>query len=306
MLDENHLSRLLPEAREFIDKSIEERIEYVRQDRWLPYPKADALLDRLEAFYKMPDKIRPPSMLIVGDSHCGKSSLVRRFKDMHPPTDGMYESACPVFYLPSCPTGPDEDRLYDEILQELMVPFRYSDKPAKKFDEIRYQFDQIGVKVIIIDEISHALSGSAIKLRVFLNAIKNLHNVTKRPIVLVGTQDARFVAGSDRQFESRFKLETLERWKDGDDFRRFLAKLEMTLPFPEPSLLASQELSRLIFNRAESGCIGDFVELVSEAAIMAIKAGKHRVTENEIKNCSFSPSYKEQPSERLPNGKTGI
>lgn len=222
MMDEKHVGRLLPEARELLDGSLDERIAYIRQDRWLPYPEADRLLNKLESLYSMPPKTRPPSMLIVGDSHCGKTSLVRRFRDMHPPTDGVYEAACPVFYLPSCPSEPDEGRLYEEILKELMIPFRYSDKPSRKYDEVKYQFDQIGVKVLILDEISHALSGSALKQRVFMNAIKNIHNSMKRPIVLVGTHDAKFVAGSDRQFESRFKLETLERWKEDDNFRRLV------------------------------------------------------------------------------------
>lgn len=299
MMDEKHVGRLLPEARELLDGSLDERVAYIRQDRWLPYPEADRLLNKLESLYNMPPKIRPPSMLIVGDSHCGKTSLVRRFRDMHPPTDGVYEAACPVFYLPSCPSEPDEGRLYEEILKELMIPFRYSDKPSRKYDEVKYQFDQIGVKVLILDEISHTLSGSALKQRVFMNAIKNIHNSMKRPIVLVGTHDARFVTGSDRQFESRFKLEILERWKEGDDFRRFLARLELTLPFTQASLLAAPELSSLIFKRAENGCIGDFVDLVTEAAVLAANAGKQKITADEIRKCDFKPSYPAQPSERL-------
>ncbi|MGB4599604.1 MAG: TniB family NTP-binding protein [Trichlorobacter sp.] len=216
MVDEKHVGRLLPEARELLHGSLDERIAYIRQDRWLPYPAADRLLDKMESLFNMPPKVRAPSMLVAGDSHCGKTSLVRRFRDMHPPTDDMYEAACPVFYLGSCPSEPDEGRLYDEILKELKIPFRYSDKPSKKYDEVKYQFDQIGVRVLILDEISHALSGSALKQRVFMNAIKNIHNSMQRPIILVGTHDAQFATGSDRQFASRFKLEKLGRWKEDD------------------------------------------------------------------------------------------
>lgn len=299
MGEEQHIARLLPEAREMFGKSIEDRVSYIRQDRWLPYPDADRMLAKLESLYSMPKKIRAPSMLIVGDSHSGKSSLVRRFLDLHPPTDGVYEAACPVYYLESCPSEPDEGRLYDEILQDMLIPFRYSDKPSKKMAEVEYQFEQIGVRVIILDEIHHALSGSALKQRVFLNSIKSLHNKMQRPIVLVGTHEAQFVTSSDPQFASRFKMEALKRWGYDVEFQKFLARLEMTLPFERASLLASPDISKCLYKRAESGCIGDFVDLVVEAAILAINNGKERITNKEIKECDFIPSSKKPPSEQL-------
>lgn len=294
-LDEQHISRLLPETREMLEKSKEDRIHYIQQDRWLPYPRAERLLEKLEMMLSMPPKIRPPSLLICGDSHCGKSSLVRHFTDLHPPTDGVYEAACPVYYLESCPPEPDEGRLYEEILKDIMIPFRYSDKPSKKMDEVFYQFGQMDVAMIILDEIGNSLSGSGLKQRVFMNSIKTLHNRIKRPVILVGTMEAQYVTNSDAQFASRFKTETLTRWEYDSDFQRFIARMEMTLPLNESSLLASAELSKRIFDRAESGCIGDFVELVGAAATMAIKNGSEKVTKKEIKECDFTPSSKRQP-----------
>lgn len=292
MSDDKHIARLLMDAREMLDKSLDERIRYIREDRWLPYPGADHLLGKLEELYKMPNKIRSPSMLIVGDSHCGKSSLVRCFRDRYPANDGIFEAACPVYYLHSCPPEPHEGRLYDEILKDLMVPFRYSDPPAKKLDEVKYHFEQISVRIIILDEMSNALSGSINRQRVFMNAIKNLHNAMKRPIVLVGTHEAEFVTSTDRQFQSRFKVQTLNRWNYGTDFQRFLARLELTLPFEKASLLASADLSMKIFDRAKSRCIGDFVDLVTEAAILAINSGKGQISVREIMECDFTPSSK--------------
>lgn len=298
MTDKEHVSKLFPDAREMLDKSQEEKIRFVREDRWLPYQEADRLLGKLESLFKMPDKIRAASMLIVGDSHCGKSSLVRHFRDRHPRTDGMYEASCPVYYLHSCPPEPDEHRLYEEILQDLKIPFRYSDRPSKKLDEVRYQFEQIGVRMVILDEMSNALSGSSNKQRVFMNALKNLHNAIQRPVILVGTHEAEFVAHSDRQFQSRFKVEMLNRWSYGVEFQRFLAKLELTLPFEQSSLLASAKLSQQIFDRAKSGCIGDYVDLVAEAAVLAIETKAKKISSSQIMECDFSAS-----SERLESKK---
>jgi hypothetical protein len=300
-VDEKHLARLLPEAREMLDKGPEEKIYYIQQDRWIPYPSAERLLGKLELLLNMPSKIRAPSMLITGDSHCGKSSLVRRFRDMHPPTDGVYEAACPVYYLESCPPEPDEGRLYEDILKDLMIPFRYSDRPAKKMDEVWWQFQQIKARMIILDEIGHSLSGSVLKQRVFMNSIKNLHNKVHGPIILVGTMEALYAIDSDKQFSSRFKPEFLPRWEYDLEFQRFLASLELTLPLPKGSMLADSKLSKMVYDRAESGCIGDFVDLVSMAAVMAVKTGSKQITEKEIKGCDFTPSSKKP----LPVQKTG-
>jgi len=296
IIEESHIARMLPEAREMLGKGSEERIHYILQDRWLPYPRAQHILDRLELLLRMPPKIRPPSILITGDSHCGKSSLVRHFRDIHPPTDGVNEPACPVYYLDSCPPEPDEGRLYEDILKDLMIPFRYSDRPAKKMDEVLWQFQQIEVKMIILDEIGHSLSGSALKQRVFMNSIKMLHNKMHVPIILVGTTEAQYVTGSDAQFSSRFKTELLPRWEYDIEFQRFLARFELTLPLCRSSLLAEPKLSKLIYDRADSGCIGDFIDLVGLAAITAIETGSERITDKEIIECDFTPSSKKQPS----------
>lgn len=290
MSNDQHVDKLITAARDMLDKPLEDKIFYIREDRWLPYPTADRILGKLDALLKMPDKIRPPSMLIVGDSHCGKSSLVRLFRDQNPKTEGMYEAACSVFYLHSCPPIPKEDRLYDEILKELGIPFRYSDAPSKKLDEIKYQFEQMDVKMIILDEISNALGGSASMQRQFVNAIKNLHNTHMRPVVLVGTHEAEFVAAADLQFQSRFKIEALPVWSSGPDFQRFLVRLELTLPFPESSLLADPKMATKIYDRAESGRIGDFVDLVAEAAVLALEKGKDRLSLSDITDCDFVPS----------------
>lgn len=289
MIDQMHLDRLLPEAREMLDKSPEERIYYINQDRWIPYAEADRILGILENLLKLPVKSRAPSLLITGRANSGKSCLVEHFRDLHPPTDGVYETACPVYYLSSCPPDPDEGRLYDDILSDLGIPFRPSDKPSVKMGEVVFQFRQIGAEVVILDEIGHSLTGSVTKQRVFMNSIKKLHNQVKKPIVLVGTLEAKYLNASDEQFESRFRVEVLKPWVNDVAFKRFLAQLELSLPFKNPSLLASHELSEIIFNRAGSGCLGDFISLVSSAAAFAVTTGLDKITLNAVKECYFVP-----------------
>lgn len=291
---ENTTLELLPEAKEALSKSDSERMDFIREERWIPYPRSERLLEKLETLLRMPKKTRMPSMLIVGESHNGKSSLIKQFIERHPPTDGLNDSPYPVFYLESVPPEPDEKRLYDEIFDRLLVPFRYSDPPSKKFAELRYYIDKLGMRMLIFDEIHNALSGSVLKQRVYMNALKNLNNL-HIPVVLVGTLDALYATGTDKQISSRFKPYSLPHWDVDRDYVKFLTSLEVTLPLKKPSNLATRDIATYIYDRAESGCVGDFVDLVSEAAILAIESGSEQITVDELRDCEFIPSTKRSP-----------
>lgn len=288
---QTHFDNLLPETRRMLDKSDEERITYLEGEKWIPYPLAEKILGKMSALMKAPQKARMPNLLIIGDSNNGKTSVVRKFFRDHPPTDGRMEDAYPVVYV-QAPPVPDERRFYDEILSVLMVPFRHRDAPSQKIEDIKYYFEKIGTRMLIVDEIHNVLSGSVIKQRAFMNALKNLGNKMMIPIVLVGTKDALVATSTDMQISSRFKPVRLSLWKLDRDFVQLLASIEQTLPLKKPSSLASKELAPEI-QRLSEGQIGEIVSVVNEAAIMAIKTGSERITMKEIDACGFVP-----PSQR--------
>lgn len=291
-IDKAHIERLIPEAREMLDRETAERLRFIRVDRWIGYPRATEIMERMEDLFQEPDKYRMPSLLIVGEPNNGKTSLVRKFCADHPKTDGWDEAAYPVMYV-QAPPVPDERRFYDSILATLLVPFRYRDAPSEKLNSISYYFDKIGTRMLIVDEIHNILSGSPAKQRAFLNALKNLSNMMQIPIVLVGTKEALATVTIDSQFSSRFKPERLPSWKPNQDFVNLLASLEMTFPLAQPSNLASAELAPTIFELS-GGVIGEITALLAEAAVVAIKSGTERISLKEIRQTGIRP-----PSERL-------
>lgn len=295
-IDEQHLKKLLPETREVIFKSQEERIEYLKTEKWIPYPKANKILEKLEELRVEPKRSRMPSLLLVGESHNGKTSLVKKFWRDNPPTDGIHSAAYPVFYV-QAPPVPDERRFYDEIFSTLLVPFRHRDDPSQKVEMVQYYFEKIGTQVLVVDEIHNVLSGSIAKQRAFMNALKNLGNRLMLPIVLVGTKDALMATNTDMQISSRFRPMHLPLWRMDGDFVNLLASIELTLPLKNPSPLATKEIAPEIFNLSE-GYIGEIVALVSEAAIVAIETGTEHITMKEIKATGFTaPSKRRAVSE---------
>ena len=93
------LSHLLPAAQGLARLPADERIQRLRADRWIGYPRAVEALNRLEALYAWPNKQRMPNLLLVGPTNNGKSMIVEKFRRTHPASSDV--SAAKSTYLPS-------------------------------------------------------------------------------------------------------------------------------------------------------------------------------------------------------------
>ena len=58
----------------------EKRIALLRHDRWIGYPLARRVLNRLDDFLNWPKQQRMPNGLIIGPTNNGKSMIVERFR----------------------------------------------------------------------------------------------------------------------------------------------------------------------------------------------------------------------------------
>ena len=155
--------RLTLKTLEMLNKSEEERIEYIKKERFIVYSGAQKILDKLEDLLIEPKKSRMPCLLIVGDSNNGKTSVVKKFLKMHMPTDGIETDAVPVIIV-QAPPRPDISMFYDSILDEILIPFKKSDSLSRKDAEITYYFSKLGTKMLIVDEIHNILSGRHMRL----------------------------------------------------------------------------------------------------------------------------------------------
>src|SRR5215510_11021322 len=59
------------------------RIDRIRGPRWIGYPRAKQLLDKLDELLTHPKTHRMPNLLIVGDTNAGKTMLANRFVQLH-------------------------------------------------------------------------------------------------------------------------------------------------------------------------------------------------------------------------------
>jgi hypothetical protein len=121
------------QARAALDLPSQERIARIRQPRWIGYTRAKQVLAKLEDLRTHPKTHRMPNLLLFGETNNGKSMIANRFGALHPPSDnaGGDHAIFPVLIV-QAPPVPDENRLYNAVLETLRAPYLPSDVLAKK------------------------------------------------------------------------------------------------------------------------------------------------------------------------------
>ncbi|KAB7890288.1 TniB family NTP-binding protein [Poseidonibacter ostreae] len=299
-IKEDHLKNLLPQVQEVFEKSNLERMNFIREEKWITYPNATKIHDRMKILLTYPKKSRMPGMLLVGETNNGKSSIIKRFKKLneYKNEEGILEVTQIPIVIVQAPPSPDLGYFYSNILNCFAVPFRNTDKISKKEQQVKYYLGAANTKLLIIDEIHNILSGPISKQKIFMNAIKNLSNDLQISIVLVGIKDALHATNTDTQISNRFKPEFLSKWKLDNDFLSLLASIEKTLPLKKASNIATtKEIALCILDLSE-GYIGEIIDLITTASEYAINNNIERINQKVLNSCGFiSPSRRKNYDE---------
>lgn len=285
-----HLHASLIPLLELDNKS---RILKIQQSSWIGYPRARAVLDKLEDLIQHPSVLRMPNLLIVGDTNNGKTVLANRFFSSHAPfirdTDKMY--IAPVVYV-QAPPKPDERRFYNNLLDSLGVPYKMSDRVEHKQQQVIHILKISETRMIIIDEIHHILAGNLAAQRTFLNVIKYLANELQIVIVGVGTRDALAAISTDPQLANRFEPAILPKWQLNEEYLRLLASMEYMLPLKKASFLHESKIAQQILTLSE-GTIGEISTIIKKASILAIQQEVELINKRILDSIDYT-----SPSER--------
>lgn len=278
------MEHLTNNTREMIARPDDERIAFIRGYKWVGYTKAQEIHQRLDDLLKQPPIHRMPNILLIGESNNGKTVLIDRFQKQNQAIINDHENKviAPILTI-EAPSEPDEKRLYQRILQKTFVPFRVNHKAEALYQQVHHVLTSIELRVLIIDEIHHVLSGKIVNRQVFLNALKTLSNQLNICIVAVGTKDAFHVFQSDPQMASRFEHVALPRWQMNNEYLRLLASYEKTIPLKQKSNISDRGLAAKVLSLTD-GTIGGITGILKKSAIKAIETGTERITLDIVKS----------------------
>lgn len=254
------------------------RKQFIRGYKWIGYSRAQGVLNQLDEIVIAPRTSRMPNILLVGSSNNGKTVIVEKFSKKYPVELNEEEQDVKRKVLVvEAPPLPDEKRFYQQILTELYVPFRSNHKPEILLNQVMTMFRILDLKVLVIDEIHHLLTGTGTKKQVFLNALKSISNKLGISIVAVGTKDAFHVFQSDPQMASRFETVPLSKWDLNKEYIRFLVTYEKNLPLKEKSNLFEKETAIKILSLTDH-TIGGITTVLKKAALAAIDTREEKIS----------------------------
>jgi GTPase SAR1 family protein len=206
-----------------------------------------------------------PSIAIYGDSGMGKTMIMKRFRDEHPPRfdpmSGVLRT--PVLAM-EMTSRPGERRFYSELLTLLGAPQRSRADIAQMEQAALRIMGAIGVQGLVIDEVHNILAGSYKEQRIVLNTL-------------------RF----DVQLARRFEQFTLSRWAANEQFEILVASILRNTPLRHPSVLAPKSLRRML--QITEGITSSIFHMVNNLAVEAVENGCERITDDAIE--SWQPEF---------------
>lgn len=266
---------------EVIHGSKQDRTMFLNEELFIPYPMTKKLFTYLEQMMERPKKIRPQNLLLIGEPHMGKTSIVTKFVQEHETYTAEDESGMSIVIRPVvlalAKEKPSLKELYISILEGFWTPFNPGDSEVKLRHQTLHLMQKCNVKMLIIDEIHHFLRGSAINQRNVMDALKNIGTQLMIPIVGVGLKEAVMILTADPQLSSRFDVVTLDKWELDKEFRMLLKSFEKRLPLKKPSHLDAQDKATLL-HLISRGNLGNLHRIIRDCAEYAIEHDIEEIT----------------------------
>lgn len=275
------IAHLTANAASLLHESDEGRIRAIRSRRWVLYPRAKQALDRLEALLEHPRGSRMPSVAIYGDSGIGKTMIMQKFRDQHPPSfdrkTGVLKT--PVLAMEMV-SRPGERRFYGELLTLMGAPQAPRADIAQMEQAALRIMKAIGVQVLVIDEVHNILAGTYREQRVVLNTLRFLSNRLQISLVCFGVNEAREAIGGDVQLARRFEQFTLNRWAANEGFETLVTSILRNTPLRKPSVLTPKSLRRIL--QITDGITANIFQTINIVAIDAIENGSECITDSAV------------------------
>lgn len=266
-----------PAVQAHADLPDRERIEHIRVDRWIDYPRARQALDKLEDLLLFPKRARMPNLLIFGASGMGKTMIIEKFVRAHPP---RFDESSGIDHRPvivvQMVASPHEGRFYHRLLSVIGAPPPTRATLGQLETQALRLLQEIAPRMLIIDEVQNLIAGTYREQRRMLNLLRFLGNELRIPLICLGSHEARDAVRGDAHLNSRFEPYGLPPWRHDADFHGLIGGLLWSLPLRLPSELTDSALKRLV--DVNGGVTSSIFRMIIDLATDAILTGTERIT----------------------------
>jgi len=284
-------AHLREEARSWLDKPIEQRLERILKDIDIIHPDLFGLLNEVHWLIHEPRRRRARGLVISGNPGSGKTVLAAILQKKYPVEGAVAKGPEPVppKVLAIQMSGIRTTKaMLKRILEATKVPVSKSittdDMELLVVDTLR----RMNCSLLILDEMQDVLQARESEQLRVLEIIKYLMNALKLPVLALGTEDACVAFRADSHLQARFQILKLSAWKLGDDFKAFLEAYEEHLPLKRPSNLGSMKMQKALV-KCTGGNLDAIVTRLQSAAVHAVLDGTERITAEALETKSARP-----------------
>jgi len=259
------------------------RVSQLWIDRWVSYPRAVRVLQRMAELLALPARVRMPNMLVHGPSGVGKSMIIAKFlRDQPQGITRSGQARTPVVAL-QMPAMPTLRSFFSQVIRALDTPvITGSSLSELELDAVR-KLEAAKPRLLIVDECHHLLACTPRDQRAALNTLKYLSNEPQISIVALGTDEALHVMRTDPQIASRFDRYALPIWAASDELRGFIAGFGEQLELDTRSI-ADSEVAIEYLLEITGGVTGRIVEMIRLAARGTLRHHRKKLTLEDLQS----------------------
>ncbi len=226
-----------------------------------------------------------PGLLVHGASGIGKTmiarNLSRKYAPEYDPASGITRT--PLLLL-QAPPAPDERRFYLHILAAVGAPATALSARAQNVASLEVRvialLRDLGLRMIMIDEVHNLLAGTHREQRRFLNVLRYLSNELEVSLVCLGVSEAVDAIRGDIQLARRLDEHHLPNWRDDAEFSDMIQTLIAAMPLEKKSNLKVKSLKQIL--ALTGGVTSRIFALIKELSIDAIVTGEECITDDAI------------------------
>lgn len=276
------------------------RIALIQSDIWIGFPRAESVLDRLQFLLEAPRQTRMPGLLVHGASGIGKTMIARNLSRRYAPE---YDAIAGITHTPllllQAPPAPDERRFYLHILAAVGAPVTALGIRAQSVAALEVRvialLRDLGLRMIMVDEVHNLLAGTHREQRRFLNVLRYLSNELEASLVCFGVSEAVDAIRGDVQLARRLDEHHLPNWRDDAEFSDMIQTLIAAMPLAKKSNLKIKSLKQIL--ALSGGVTSRIFSLVKDLSIDAICSGEECITDGAI--ATWSPVWsRHAPAQR--------
>lgn len=221
------------------------------------------------------------ALLLLGPARCGKTHILQEWIRRRTEADPDFRAL-----ISEVPAACTLKGMVSQLLEDLGDPNPSFGDPIARTRRVATHGQ--GMSVIILDEVQRLVDPETGKVKRDVAAwITNLLNKRICPVVLAGESHAAMVFEGVVYAEGRLLGQVLVDpydWRtEQTEFRVFLRQLESKLGMKEASNLSAPEVALRLHMYSE-GRIGLAANVISEGRAIARKAGRERITVDDLAN----------------------